>query len=459
MDSLRSLGDRFSRMTERWMPDPWVVCMMLTLIAFILAIGFAGVGFESAVLAWGGGIWGLLALAMQFTIALVAAYACVTSPMVFRMLDRLAALPNPDRPTQGLVLVALVSMSTGFINWAVCMIFSALFVPFVCRRNPKTDVRLLVAGAYVGMGTVWHGGLSGSAPLIMATPGNPLLAPVSGQPVVDRLYPVTETIFSGFNLFMVAGLAVIALVMLVILHPKEKVVTLSAERLRAILPEPPETPDTSDTPAGWLDSSRFFCWFAALMVGYALVYSVVTKGFGASWNINAYNSLFLALALALHGRPATFVAACRKGLDPAFGIVLQFPFYAGLFGLMVDTGLGGWIGGLFSHFATADLYPLVVYAYSALMNLFVPSGGSKWMIEAPYLLPAGGDLGVSVRAVLIPYMYGDSITNLIHPIWALPLLAVTRLRFGEFAGYTLLIALACGLFSVAALTWVMPQDF
>lgn len=143
-------------------------------------------------------------------------------------------------------------------------------------------------------------------------------------------------------------------------------------------------------------------------------------------------------------------------MDAAWGIILQFPFYAGIFGLMQNTGLGRWIGSLFAEFSSQATYPFVVYAYSAVMNLFVPSAGSKWLIEAPYLVPAGEELGVSVVTVVLAYAYGDSTTNLIQPFFAIPILAVMRMRFGDVVGYTFLIAVACFLASSIAMALIPP---
>ena len=177
----------------------------------------------------------------------------------------------------------------------------------------------------------------------------------------------------------------------------------------------------------------------------------MTRGFGVSWTINAYNATFLVAALLLHGRPLPFLRACRDGVDAAWGIILQFPFYAGIFGLMQNAGLGAWLGELFAEWASTGSYPLVVYFYSGFMNLFVPSAGSKWLIEAPFLIPAGHALDVSTVTVLLAYAYGDSSTNLIQPFFAIPILAVMRMRFGDVVGYTLLVALACTAVSVVAM--------
>ena len=377
LDRFRTAGGLLSRFTERWVPDSWVICMGLTAVAFLLAVVGARAGVQESLLAWGAGVWTLLTLAMQFTIAMVAAHACITSPVLFRSLDRLAALPDPTRPVQAVLLAGLFSLVTAYLNWAVNLVACALFVPFILRRNPRADVRVVIAAAYIGLGTVWHCGLSGSAPLILATPGNPLLAPETGPPVVERLYPVTETLFASFNLLYMGLIGAVGLGMAMLLHPRHGAVTLSPAQIERILPTPPDPPERASTPAGRVDSFRGWTWFAALLLAYPLGYAIWTRGFGSSWTINAYNATFLVAGLLLHGHPLSFLSACRRGLDAAWGIVLQFPFYAGIFGLMIHTGLGVWLGELFAEFATSRSYPLVVYAYSAVMNLFVPSAGSK----------------------------------------------------------------------------------
>ncbi len=452
-----NLGDQLSRFTQRWIPDSWVVCMVLTIVAVLLAVVGAGASLNESVLAWGGGMWSLLELAMQFSIAMIAAHACVSSRPVFRLLDRLAGLPDPNRPLQAIALIGAYSMVTAYANWALSVVASALFVPFVARRNPRADIRVLIAGAYLGLGTVWHGGLSGSAPLILATPGNPLIAPATGEPVIDRLIPVTESLFNPFNLTYVVVIFIVALATVVALHPRGVPQTLTDDQIDRMMPTLPEGGVASDTPAGGIESFRGWIILAAVLIGYPLGHSMVTNGFGATWTINAYNAVFLVAALLLQGRPSNIVRAFSNGARTASGVILQFPFYAGIFGVINNTELGAWLGEQFVRVATTETYPLVVYVYSGFMNLFVPSAGSKWLIEAPYLLPAAAELGVSATTTVLAYAYGDSTTNLIQPFWAIPILTVTGLRFGDVLGYTGIVAIVCMITSIVAMLLIPPM--
>jgi len=457
LELLRTAGAGLSALTQRWVPDSWVICMMLTLVALLLATLGAGSGVEEAVLAWGQGLWKLLTLAMQFTIIMVASYACVSSRPVYGAMNRLASLPDPQRPVQAVLLTGLLSLGAGYLNWALSLMAGAMFVPFLLKHNPRADVRVVIAAAYLGLGTVWHGGLSGSAPLIMATPDNPLFDPTTGAAVVERLYPITETLFNAFNIGFLLAVGAIGLGTVCALHPSRDAMTLDEEALTRILPSPPPADEAATAPGRRLEQLPLWSWLAIVLLAYPLLHSIFTRGFGASWTINAYNVTFLVLALALHGRPNRFLHACREGIGNTWGIVIQFPFYGGIFGLLQYTGLGSWLGEIFASLASRETYPFVVYVYSGLMNLFVPSAGSKWIIEAPFLIPAGERLEVSPVTVLLAYAYGDSTTNLIQPFFAIPLLAVTRMRFGDIVGYTFLVACACFAVSTVAMFLIPAQ--
>jgi len=387
---------------------------------------------------------------------MIAAHACVSSRPVFRFLDWLASRPDTDRPVQAAVLLATFSIVVAYFNWAASVVASALFVPFIARRNPKADIRVLVAAGYLGLGTVWHGGLSGSAPLILATPGNPILQPATGAPMIDRLLPVTETLFTSFNLIYLLVISIVGIGMVAILHPRQNPRTLSEEQLQQMLPVLPDDEEPT-TPAARIEAFRGWVFLAVILIGYPLGHSIVTLGFGASWTINAYNAVFLICALLLQGTPANLIRAFGNGARTASGVILQFPFYAGIFGVINSTGLGNWLGELFVQVATTDTYPLIVYIYSGVVNIFVPSGGSKWLIEAPYLLPAAAELAVSPTTTLLAYCYGDSTSNLIQPFWAIPILTVTRMKFGDVLGYSGLIALVLFIVSAIAMLIIPPM--
>jgi hypothetical protein len=235
-------------------------------LSMLLAIFGVGVSVEDAVLAWGGGVWVLLELAMQFTLALIAANACVSAPRVHRFLDRLAGLPNPERPSQAIALAATIAVLVGYLNWAVSVVGCALFATFLSRRNPKVDVRVLAVTTILAMGTVWHGGFSGSAPLIMATPHNPLIDPSHGAAVVDRLYPVTETLLHPFNLVYMVLIGLTGVLAAVAVHPKRERITFSEAHIEAILPRLPEQEVRGETAIARFESSRLWIWFAAVLL-------------------------------------------------------------------------------------------------------------------------------------------------------------------------------------------------
>ena len=451
---LRKCGSGLSSFTEKWVPDAWVICMILTLTAIFLCIFGVGTSIEETILAWGEGVWSLLGLGMQFTIAMVAAHACVSSRPIYKLFSWLSSLPNKSEPIQALILAGLFSLVTGYLNWALCLVACALFTPFMLQNNPKVDVRLLICASYLGLGTVWHGGLSGSAPLILATPENPLLLPnQEGVSVVERLYPVTETLSNTFNLIFLFIIGATGLLITCILHPKENARVLTKEEVEKIMPKPPANLPAPSRPADYIDRFRGWVLLAVILLAYPLGHSILTEGFGTSWTINAYNITFLVIALLLHGNAPSFLTAVREGVTSAWGIIIQFPFYAGIFGLLQKTDLGDWLGHLFATISSTATYPWVVYTYSGFMNLFVPSAGAKWMIEAPFLIPAGEALNVSVITTLLAYAYGDSTSNLIQPFFAIPILAVTRMRFGDVVGYTFIVAAACFLVcSVAMFT-------
>lgn len=453
MNWLARLGSLLTRWTERWIPDSWVIAVILTLVVAVLALTVGGTPPARVLTAWGDGLWALLGLAMQFTVMMVVAYACAVSPPLKRAFVWLASRPNPDKPRQAILLMAAFSTLTAWLNWALCLVTSAAFLPFIVRFNPRVDFRLLVACAYIGVGTVWHAGLSGSAPLIIATPENFLLQ----AGVLSEVVPTTKTMFAPFNLWyaLVAGLAGI-LVAGVLVPPAAVALTVSPEQVDRLQ----SMDDSVGKPTVMRPAEKMEWWpgWSLIASGAMLSYfgtQVLDKGFAMTWTIDNYNLIFLAAGLLLHWYPKSFLRACEQGIRNTWGIVIQYPLYAGIFGLMSYTALGDVLTAFFVEVGSPRSFPSIVYLYSGVLNYFIPSGGSKWIVEASYLIPAGQALGLSIPTVTLSYAYGDMTTNLLQPFWAIPILTVAGLRFGDIMGYCLLLASCMGVFNLLVL-YIIP---
>jgi short-chain fatty acids transporter len=369
------------------------------------------------------------------------------SPPVARGLAWIAAVPRT--PRQAILLMALVSMLLALLHWGVSLVAGAVLIRELGRRKIGVDFRLLVAAAYLGLGTTWHAGLSGSAPLLVATPGHFLEKEIG-------IIPISATTLSLFNLSLAAVIVALFAIVAPRLHPApERTVAAGADQLEAIqvftAPVRPRG-DAATAPAIRLDHSRVVnVTFGVCAVGWAWLYFTGPKH---PLTLDVLNFCMLGIAIALHPSAASLVRAAEEGGRLVFGIILQFPIYAGIYGVIKGTGLAEALANAFSSHATAGTYPLIVCWYSAIVNYFVPSGGSKWAVEAPYILGAGATLGVPAAKVVVAYAWGDMMTNIIQPFWAIPLLAAARLDFREilrfcvifFCFYAPVVSLAFLLF-------------
>lgn len=430
METLVRIAEGLGRFSARFVPSAFAIAVLLSLLTMGLAIGWGGAPPEQVLGAWGGGFWELLTFSMQMALVMFTGYLLALTAPVRGLLERLAGLAKS--PRGAVALMAFVSMALAYINWGLSLVASAMLVRFVARRRPDVDYRLLVACAYFGLGATWHAGLSASAPLLVATPGHFLEKQLG-------VLPIDRTLFSAFNVGLtvavVAGLTLLAWA----LHPTpERTVRVDPavlEKLGDFVP--PERPAERGL-AVWLDHARLLnVVFGVLGLVWFARHLALNGGWKAI-NLNVVNFLFLVLAVLLHGTPARLLKASEEAGGVLHGIVLQFPLYAGIYGIFKATGLTDRIGELFVSLSTRETFPAIVYLYSGVVNYFVPSGGSKWAIEAPYLLSAAGALGVAPEKVVLAYAWGDMATDLIQPFWALPLLAVARLEFKDILGFLLL---------------------
>lgn len=435
-----------TRWTSRWVPSAFSIACILTVITLVLGVT-VGEGEPVAVLeAWGAGFWALLKFGMQMCLIVFCGYMVAVSPPIRRSLDALARLPRG--PTSAVIAMALTAMGIAWLHWGLGLIASAVLVGYMAKHQREADYRLLVAVSYFGLGATWHAGPSGSVPLLLATEGNFLIK----RGILEAVVPVSQTIFNPFNLLFTATMALALAGLGALLQPREgDRVVLDPEAAEALTAyDAPARPD-APSPAERLEHSPLINLSIGGLGALWLALHFADKGLARGLNLNVVNFAFLVAAILLHGRPASLVQAAKRASEPLHGIVLQFPLYAGMFGIIKGTALSAKLAAAFVSVASPRTFPLITFWYSGILNYFVPSGGSKWAIEAPYLLEAGKKLGVPTHKIAMAYAYGDMSTNLIQPFWAIPLLAVARLEFAAILGYEVLAFLLYTLLASGAL--------
>lgn len=418
-------------MVERYLPDPYIFVLILTLVVFAAGMGIEQQSPLQMVQFWGDGFWNLLTFGMQMVLVLVTGYVLASSPPVKRVLQMLAGLART--PGQAILLVTVISMVAAWINWGFGLVIGALFARQLAQVVPRVDYRLLIASAYTGF-LVWHGGLASSVGLVIATEGH------FAQDQIG-IVPTSETIFSSFNLLLVAAiLIVVPVVNRMMMPPDDQAVTVDPAKLAE---EEKPTQLTNERPADKLENSVILAQLVGLMgIAFLVWYFVAGQ---SSLNLNIVNFAFLFLGIVLHGRPSRFLATVHEGVKGAGGIVIQFPFYAGIMAMMIQSGLAETLSSLFVAASTETTFPLFTFLSAGLVNMFVPSGGGQWAVQAPVMLDAADRLGVDVARTAMAVAWGDAWTNMIQPFWALPALAIAGLKAKDIMGYCLVVLLVSGV--------------
>ena len=431
------------RLVQRWLPEPFIFAILLTFVAAVVVMPVCHQTPIEVVEHWGGGVWNLLAFAMQMALVLVCGSALAAAPAIKRGIDALARIPKT--PAAAIALVTVVSALACWLNWGFGLIIGVVFAKAIARQLAGVDYRLLIASAYSGF-VVWHAGVSGSIPLTMATEGE--IGKVTGG-VMNLTVPVSQTIFDVHNLVMVLLVIVAITVANTLMHPKKGAVTVDPVLLEEDTKDLKDDQDLKNpTPAQRLENSSVLSWMIALLLA---AYVVVKLGFrGGSLDLGTVIMIFLSLGLMLHGTPMAYVRAFGKATTGAAGIILQFPLYAGIMGIITGVGASGVsMGNVIADFcvniSTPVTYPLLTFLFAALLNMFVPSGGGHWAIQAPIMLPAGAALGVADGLTGTAIAWGDAWTNLIQPFWALPALAIAKLSARDIMGYCLVDLLITGV--------------
>jgi short-chain fatty acids transporter len=444
--------DAAARWSARWVPNSFAIACLLTLVTFLLVVGVAGKNPIAAEGYWTKGFWELLELTMQLALIVLTGYIVAVSPMMSRLLEFIAGLASSERGA--VALMGLVSMTASWLHWGLGLIAGPIFLQFLVRKHPRIDYRLAVAAGYLGSTCTWHAGLSGSAPLLMATPKNFMEAEAG-------LIPVSLTTFSGFNLSLTAIVVSVMTLALTRLYPRAGDVRTTENVLGA--KEPSAADDARHIHT--VDRGPGFSFARTIENGYGLNLVMGLLGITAFWSLyaeggyrvslNIFNFAFLFLALLLHPSPASFIRAAARGAGYLHGIVIQFPFYAGMYGLIRYSGLAEIIGRGFVSIATPRTFPVIIYWYSGLLSYFIPSGGSKWAVEAPYVLSAAKTLGVAAPHAILAYAWGDMSTHFLQPFWAIPLLAIARVEFKDIVGY-LAVLFVVNFLLVSAAFMLLP---
>lgn len=425
------------RIVDRYLPDPFVFVLVLTLIAGLAAVLTQGTGPLEVVTYWGDGFWSLLTFSMQMLLVLVTGYMMASTPLVRRGLSALAGLASSAGGA--ILLVSVVSLAASWINWGFGLVVGALFARQLARTI-RVDYRLLVASAYSGF-IVWHGGLAGSVPLSIATEGHPF-ADITG------VVSTSETIFSVFNLSIVVALFIaVPLVNRAMMPREDEAVYVDPALLEEDEAARPESP----TPAERLENSLVLSMLVGA-AGAAWLIQYFAQGGGLS--LNVINFLFLTLAILLHGTPRNLLNALTDAVKGGAGIVIQFPFYAGIMAIMVQSGLAASISQQLVGLASATTLPFWSFISAGVVNFFVPSGGGQWAVQAPVILPAAQALGAEIPRTAMAVAWGDAWTNMVQPFWALPILGIAGLRAKDIMGFCVVHLILSGLIIALGLTFL-----
>jgi short-chain fatty acids transporter len=423
---LARAGSRIADACERWFPDAFVFALAAIVVVFA---GGLAIGVPAPKLAYefGSGFWSLVNFTMQMALVIVGGFVVASSPPVARLTTRLAAIPKTGRGA--VAFVAAFAMLSSLISWGLSLIFTGLLVREITRRELRVDYRAFGAAAYLGLGSVWALGLSSSAALLQATKSSipPALLPITG------VIPLTQTIFLWQN--MVLALVLIATSVAVAYYsaPRDE-----DARTMPVMPEPVAADAPLSTPGERAESSPILSVAIALLMFWFLGQQFAEKGGLAALDLNNFNFAFLALGLLLHWRPRSFLRAVSRSVPATAGVLIQFPFYGGIFGMISKTPMAERLADAFVHITTKDTFPIVVALYSAILGMFVPSGGGKWVIEAPYVMAAAKAWGVHLGWTVQIYNAAEALPNLINPFWMLPLMGILNVKARDLAGYSIL---------------------
>ena len=438
----------FISLVQRWLPRPFTLSIILSGLVGVLGMMICGKSAADMVNYWGKGFFGLFPFTMQMVLIVVTGHALASAPVVQSMLGALASVPRG--PKSAIFIVGFISCLVSYINWGFGLVIGALIAKEVAikKRGMGIHYPLMIAAVYGG--NVLRGP-SSAIPLSIATPGH-FLEKVCG------IIPVSDTLFSSWNMFITVVLFFIIPGLCALLSPSKNdkyppveldSAIIEAELKRQEKERAGRIKKADRSPAERLDNSVIIM-ILLVAAGFWYLYNFFAGQQKFNLNLNTINFAFMMLGLLAHGSPARYSEAVGEAVKSVGGIILQFPFYAGMMGMMRDSGLTVAIANFFVSISSAKTLPLFTFWSGGLINVFIPSGGGQWAVQGPIMMEAARALNADGAKVAMALCWGDSWTNQIQPFWALTILAIAGLGVRDIMGYCLSIALLVGIFISAA---------
>ena len=435
--SLERFASSVTNWAERWFPDSYIFALLAVVIVVLGAL-LAGVSPRSIATSFGDGYWSLIPFTMQMAIVVISGYVVASSPPAGKLIRRLATIPKSARGAVG--YVALFTILASLLNWALSLVFGGLYVRALARRTDlRMDYRAAGAAGYLGLGATWALGLSSSAAQLQA---NVESIPKSLLPITGVI-PFSETIFLPQSLAMVAVLTAVSVAIAYYSAPTEERAVTARDLGIDIGPEETDAVGKPAQPSEWLEYSPVLTIFVVMMGAWWLKEELTNKNLIlAISNLNTYNFLFLMLGMLLTWRPKRFLHSVSKAVPSVAGILIQFPIYGSIaYVLTKATTAGGhslshYLSDFFVSISTPNTYSALMGVYSAILGFFIPSGGGKWIIEAPYLMQAANELEVHLGWTVMVYNAAEALPNLINPFFMMALIGVLGLRARDIVGYT-----------------------
>lgn len=422
----------FTELSRKFLPDAFIFAIILTLVVFLAGMGIESQSAIKMIQFWGDGFWNLLNFSMQMALILITGFVLGKTYLMNALLKNIAKLPKNN--SQAVLVVTIIAIIACYINWGFGLIISALLAVEISKSLKKVNFGLILASAYSGF-LVWHGGISGSIPLSLTAPSEKIKE-LLGQEAIS----LTNSIFSSLNLTILFSV-ILTLIILNFLMSRDQseVKIINFSTLEEGIAE-----ETDFTLADKLGRSQILKRIICIM---GVLYLAEHFAQGGILSLNIMIFIFMFLGMIFSKSLIHFSQHFSDSVKESSGILLQFPFYAGIMGMMVQSGLATSLSEFFISISTKETFLFYTYLSAGVVNFFVPSGGGQWAIQGPIILPAAKALGVNLSHASMAIAWGDAWTNMVQPFWALPLLSISKIKLKEMMGYCVIIFIFVGIIS------------